>query len=60
MVMSLMYGVYVSAILVDGDSEICQIVIVQFFDEDKDGHFDHVSPIGRGLIGWLYHNHILE
>ena len=47
MVTGLTYGVYVSAILVDGESEICQLVIVRFSDEARDGHFDRVNPIGR-------------
>ena len=35
MVTGLTYGVYVSAILVDGESEICQLVIVRFSVVEK-------------------------
>jgi len=50
MVTGLAYGVYVSAILVDGESEICQLVIVRFSDEERDGHFYRVNRIGRRLL----------
>ena len=47
MVTGLTYGVYVLAVLVDGESEICQLVIVRFSDEERGEHFNRVNPIGR-------------
>lgn len=58
-VTDLKYGVFVTAIAFEGESQIIQYVIVQFSQENRDEHYSAMQSVGNKIIGWLFNKDLL-
>ena len=51
---------FVTAVAVDGKSQVFQEVLIRFNKQDKETHLTLVKEIGNVVVGWLYVEELLE
>ena len=59
-VTDLQYGIFVTVVLADGQSQIIQQKVVMFSQNDKNDHLVAVNAVGVALVGCLYKPELLE
>ena len=60
MVTNLKYGLFVTAVAFDTESEIIQYVVVEFSHDSRENHYMLLKTVGESLVGWLYDKQLLS
>jgi hypothetical protein len=57
-VTGLQYGLFVTAMIDEGVSQIVQMVVVRFSSDDKTNHVHNLNQVAKPLLGWLYDDEV--
>ncbi len=60
MVTNLKYGLFVTAVAFDNESEVIQYVVVEFSHDLREDHYMLLKTVGEPLVGWLYDKELLS
>jgi len=59
-VTDIQYGVFVTAIAANDESQVLQYIIITFIQEEKGQHLSRVDSVGKDLVGCLRQDILLN